>query len=80
MEVCGAGCQCILEEKESGIYAFIANTRLIVKNAGEAGYANTIGIVGFVNYARDPRFALMAFKSRGVLCAHTGCNLDEAVN
>ena len=68
------------EERESGIYAFIANIRPIVKNAGKAGYANTIGIVGFANYARHPRFALIAFRSQGVLCAHTGCNLYETVN
>ena len=54
--------------------------RPIVKNAGKAGYANTIGIVGFANYARHPRFALIAFRSQGVLCAHTGCNLYETVN
>ncbi len=80
MEACGAGCHCILEERESGIYAFIANIRPTVKNAGEAGHANTIDIVGFANYARDPRFALMAFRSQGALCAHTRCNLYETVN
>lgn len=62
------------------MYASMAKRRTVANNAEEARYANIIGIVVSADYAREFRFAAMAFRSQSVPCAHTGCSLREIVN